>query len=96
MNIHMLAADIAARVPAMAQDCAENNTALIEHLILEEMNRKPNPKLQWVVNPEWEKATHRIVPPNYDEIKVGPPPEDCSPANSLAMLVAMGGIGGQS
>lgn len=39
MNIHLLAADIADRVPAMAQDCKTNNCTLIEQVIQAEMDK---------------------------------------------------------
>lgn len=39
MNISLLAAEIARRVPDMAQDCATNNAQVIEQLIREEQNR---------------------------------------------------------
>lgn len=43
MSIHTLAADIAARVPDMAKDCATNNAAVIEGLIRTEFIRGIKP-----------------------------------------------------
>jgi hypothetical protein len=34
-NLHILAADIASRIPEMQRDCATNNAALIERMIRE-------------------------------------------------------------
>jgi hypothetical protein len=37
MNLHILAADIASRIPEMQRDCATNNAALIERMIRQHM-----------------------------------------------------------
>lgn len=38
-------------------------------------------KGEWVINPEWKKASHRLFIGSFKEIKVGPSPKKLKPIN---------------
>ena len=50
MNISLLAADIASRIPEMAKDSIVNNESLVRNLIQEEMNRSKRKDIAVIEN----------------------------------------------